>query len=272
MKLKTDTHITAQAIRYLLAFFVIAFGWSWLLWAGAAHYSTLSPGLAAILHIGATFGPLIATVIVIVATRGLKDLLSWLRCRFRPNAPKRYYVLAFLLPPLLMSIACLLHVALGGSLREPPVIHHWWKVPLNFMLIFLFGGPLGEELGWRGFALPAMQQRIGPWFASAALGVIWSVWHLPLFFISGTVQYQLPFWLFVLNAVPLAMLLGWLFNKTGRSIVPVMILHMGINGWAALIPVLPAGDSIRPFVIATTLLWLAAFSCLSDKQAGYVSQ
>jgi len=269
MKPNTDTG-AALAARYLLAFFVIAFGWSWILWACAGHYSALTPGLAGIFHIGATFGPLIATVIVVVAARGSKDLSGWLRCRFRLSAAKRYYVLAFLLPPLVMSLACLLHVASGGSLRAPPVIHHWWKVPLNFMLIFLFGGPLGEEPGWRGFALPAMQQRIGPWFASAALGVIWSLWHLPLFFIPGTVQHQLPFWLFLLNAVPLAIVLGWLFNKTGGSIVPVMILHMGINGWAVLIPVLPAGDSIGPFAIATTLLWLAAFGCLKDKQVGHV--
>lgn len=258
--------MTATISGRLAIFFLIAFGWSWLFWFIAQDDST-GPGLAAVLRIIATFGPLVAASTVVAVTRGARGLSGWLCATFRPNAPVRYYVLGIVGPPLLMSIACLLHLALGGTLGPVPVVRHWWTVPLNFMLIFLFGGPLGEEPGWRGFALPLMQKAMAPPSAAAILGAIWGIWHLPLFFMSGTVQSQLPYWLFLLNAIPASMVLCWLFDKTGGNVVPPMVLHMGINGWAFFIPVLPAGTSIRPFAIATALLWGAALACVFDGRA-----
>jgi membrane protease YdiL (CAAX protease family) len=89
----------------------------------------------------------------------------------------------------------------------------------------LFGSSLGEELGWRGFALPRMQSRQGPLWASIVLGLMWGLWHLPRIWVPGE-----PFdfagagWL-ILGLVLNAILYTWLFDNTRGSLIPVILLH-----------------------------------------------
>lgn len=85
------------------------------------------------------------------------------------------------------------------------------------------------------------------------------MWHLPLFFIPGTVQQQFPIALFFLNTIALSILFTWLFNQTGGSVVIAIVLHTAVNSWSWVIPILPnVADSLRPYSIATVLLWSMA--------------
>ncbi len=91
------------------------------------------------------------------------------------------------------------------------------------------------------------------------LEIIWACWHLPLFFISGTGQHQLPFGLFLLNTVALSILFTWVYNNTSGSILMSILLHTAVNGWASVIPIYPsAANSLRPYAIATALLIIIA--------------
>jgi membrane protease YdiL (CAAX protease family) len=102
-----------------------------------------------------------------------------------------WYALALLGPPLLMAAAVALHVALGGRPPDLPDAGRWLLIPGLLVLVLLIGGPLGEEPGWRGYALPILQRRFGPVTGALVLGLVWAVWHLPLRLIPGTPQAQL---------------------------------------------------------------------------------
>ncbi|WP_243637817.1 CPBP family intramembrane glutamic endopeptidase [Natrarchaeobius oligotrophus] len=103
--------------------------------------------------------------------------------------------------------------------------------------------PLLEELGWRGYALDRLQLNWSALTASLILGVVWSVWHLPLFFIEGSFQHDsigfgtAGFWLFTVGIVALSPVFTWVYNHTARSILVVILLHGWINFTAETIEV-----------------------------------
>jgi uncharacterized protein len=120
---------------------------------------------------------------------------------------------------------------------------------LALLFNLLFTGPLGEELGWRGYALPRLFKRFSPFKASLILGILWGIWHLPSFFVSAMVQSGLSLPLFLLNALCLSCLASWLFMNTGGSVLITILLHYMVNFCVSVIGVpLPA----------FTLLMLAA--------------
>lgn len=98
-------------------------------------------------------------------------------------------------------------------------------------------GPLGEELGWRGFALPRLEQRMRGIGAALLLGTIWGIWHLPAFFIPGLHQNGFPLWAFMVSIVSLAVLVVWIVNNAGGSVIIAILAHWTANRCEALDPV-----------------------------------
>lgn len=92
-----------------------------------------------------------------------------------------------------------------------------------FLVIVLFGGPLQEELGWRGFLLPRLQKKFHPVFSAVIVGVIWSLWHLPMFFISGT-GYN-DFLVYMAETIILSIEITWIYNKTNGSLLFPILIH-----------------------------------------------
>ena len=101
---------------------------------------------------------------------------------------------------------------------------------LIYAVILLFFGPIPEELGWRGIALPELQKKFGFNIAVLILGFMWAIWHLPLFVVEGTYQNQLGlfspmFWNFMLSALLTSVIYGVIYNKTSKSILAVILFH-----------------------------------------------
>ncbi len=99
---------------------------------------------------------------------------------------------------------------------------------LNLVAVFF------EEVGWRGYALDKLQLNFSALLSSLFLGLIWAVWHIPLFFIKGTYQNELgfnsyQFWLFMFNIIIQSILITWVFNNTNRSILAVIFFHFFVN-------------------------------------------
>ena len=113
-----------------------------------------------------------------------------------------------------------------------------------------------------GFALPALCARMGWRPASLLLGLIWGLWHLPLFFLAGSAQSAMPGPLFILNIVAGSVLFAWLFLRTNGSIVPALVLHTSLNTWAGLLSVIPTARSAGVYTLVTCLMAVIAAGLL----------
>ena len=125
---------------------------------------------------------------------------------------------------------------------------------------------MGEEFGWRGFALPDLQDRLGWRAASVGLGLVWGVWHLPLFFIEGTAQADIPLALFLLSVVAMSVVLAWLVNNTAGSVVAALLFHTAVNFWPSVVPVLPTEVSYRAYALVVAMLVMLALLALALTQ------
>jgi membrane protease YdiL (CAAX protease family) len=250
----------------LMAFFALAFAWSWAFWLLASVVRPGSPTVGILLFIAGGFGPSIAAIAVVRYTHGQDGLYRWLRRSLQWRAGWGWLALSFFLPLVVMGLAAAGHIALGGVIAPSPASGHVLLAVVNFGLVLLFGGPLGEEFGWRGYALPVLQDRYGWRVASLGLGGVWGLWHLPLFYMADTAQSHLPFGLFMVNTVALSVLFAWLFNRTRESVLPALVLHTAVNAWGWVIPVmvLPDGSNLRPYRLAVGLLVVIALGLLCD--------
>jgi membrane protease YdiL (CAAX protease family) len=102
------------------------------------------------------------------------------------------------------------------------------------MIIFVL--VVGEELGWRGYAQPQLEQRFLPVVAAVVLGVLWGFWHLPNFFIPGLPHYGVPLIAFVLYTIGLSLLAAWLLKYTRGSVLIATLFHGSTNTFGFLTP------------------------------------
>jgi membrane protease YdiL (CAAX protease family) len=114
----------------------------------------------------------------------------------------------------------------------------------------------GEEIGWRGYALPRLADRLGLSTGSVLLGIVWASWHLPLFFIPVADTLGQSFPLYLLQVTALSVAMGWLYWRTGGSLLLVMLLHAAVNNTKDIVPSAVPGAT-NPFALSTSLVaWL----------------
>jgi membrane protease YdiL (CAAX protease family) len=148
--------------------------------------------------------------------------------------PARWYAVSLCLPVVLAIIALgLTLVYTPGSIAFSTVAVAAAVVPI---------AALGEEFGWRGYALPRLLRRFSPVRASVVLGFLWGIWHLPIFLLQGTAIYPAPLWasfpLFVVVVVAESVLIGWVYGRTHGSLLAAILFHQGIR-MAAVVPLAP---------------------------------
>jgi membrane protease YdiL (CAAX protease family) len=246
----TTSAPTTTARAFPVKYFVIAFAFTWFFWwlaaLGAREVIPALPGLTVI----GTFGPLVAAVILTAQESGRTGLRSLLSRILQWRVAPIWYAVALLGPLVITLTAMVLEVALlgvqppslGVLIGELPSTVLTLLVNAVYMLIFV---TLGEEVGWRGYALPALQARYSALLASLILGVLWALWHLPVFFNPDTSYINLPFFLFLPFIVLVAVIMTWVFNSTGGSVLMAMFFHAVINSADELWKVLPE-HSVRP--------------------------
>jgi membrane protease YdiL (CAAX protease family) len=137
----------------------------------------------------------------------------------------KWYAIALFAPIAMAFLALALHVLLGNG--APGFAPASQLLPI--LLIAVFTGGLGEELGWRGTALPRLQARWNAFISSLILGVLWGLYHLPAFLLSGLPQQSLPLMSFMVASLGLTVLISWTFNHTGGSLIPVFLYHCAFN-------------------------------------------
>jgi len=228
---------TASPGKESFWFFVLAFLFSWMLWTPrlleAAGLIKL-PVIAGIL-LGnlALFGPALAAFILTGSKQGKSAVGDLWRRGWRLNASKVWLLPAVLIMPCIAGVTLLVM-----QLMKIPVEWQYAQplamIALIFILIYL--GAIGEEYGWRGYALDRLQSIWTPLKASLLLGLIWGLWHLPLHFTPGSTQSAIPIWQYILQTIALSVLYTWLYNRTNRSVLITTIFHAIGNLSAAYIP------------------------------------
>ena len=246
----------------LWAFLALTFATTWSLWAAAAACALHAPQVSTALFLLAGFCPSLASLLTVWRFKGRAELRLWLRRCLTWRLNFIWYGVAFFGPLLAILVAIGLDLALGGTLQPSPAAGHFSGSLLQFGLVLVIGGPWGEEFGWRGLALPALIQRLGWRWASMTIGAIWGLWHLPLFYIPGTAQVQMPMALFMASAVALSVVFARLSVNTGYSVLPSLLLHWAINAWPIFAPIIPTDGSVRPYVLVMGLLGLAALGLI----------
>ena len=257
------------------AYLLLTFGGAWLIWLPlvVAEYTNLVlPVPPIVLIVVGTFAPSLVALLLTWKDGGgteLRRLLGQAAWRVAPL----WYGIAIFGPALVMLLATGVYVLLGGKVPDyVPFGTRWLLVPVNFFLVLLIGGPLAEEFGWRGYVLPALEARFSPLWASLILGIIWTAWHLPLFFISASAQHNLPFWLFALLTMALCILLTWVYHGSGESLFLVMLFHASVNTWSGPLMISPeSAGSIWPFALVVIPTWVVALLVVAGPKQGYIS-
>lgn len=233
--------------RPVLSFFFLTYLYSWLVWAPKlAIPGEIAPGESdAVIWLGVFlmylggFGPLVAAAIVVKLGGG--DLRKWAGQITTWRVDLRWWLVALGLPIVAVILVSGLYVAFGGpydiGTLTAPVLFY---VPLLLSAV-IFSGGLNEEPGWRGLAQPLLQERYSALTASLVIGVVWAVWHLPLFFAPVAPHSDFPLLsqlLYFPAVVVWSVLLGWLYNSSA-GVLLAMFFHAGLNSAGGLIPVDP---------------------------------
>jgi uncharacterized protein len=239
----------------MVSFVGVTFGWTWGLWASLA---LVPAGWATTALLASAFGPSLAGIAIVAVFDGGVGLRGWwVRC-LRWRLGWRWYALACLAPLAAMALALVLWAALGGSVPPSPASGHLWLAILVVVQITVLGGPMGEEFGWRGYALPALARRLGWRWASLIVGVVWAIWHLPLFWMPGMAQASLPVAPFLAGTIALSVIFARLSVNTDFSVLPAIMLHAAINAGSWAFPVTPQGGETGPYLIVMGLVFVIA--------------
>ena len=256
----------------LLAFFALAYGLSWLAWIpyvlsgnGIGVLPFTFPALLGTSQLlgvlpGAYLGPVTAALVVTALAEGRAGLRAWRGRLFRFRVGWRWYAGVLVVVPVSILATTFVLPGAWEALRPVSLVLLLTYVPM--LVVQIFTTALAEEPGWRDFALPRLQARLGAVPGTVLLGLLWGGWHLPLFLTEWGgwphVSWTQPV-LFIASCVPLSLVMTWVFNRTGQSLPLVMLLHAGINStytllWPALFPSLDTGsDTLLVQLIATTI-------------------
>jgi uncharacterized protein len=249
----TTSTPTATARTSPLKYFVLAFVFTWALWVPAALEAR---GLISPLPVPAgflgVFGPMVAAIVVTALEGGRAGLRSLLGRVVRWRVAPVWYAVAILGPLVLTLGAVALHVVLGGQPPSIGLLIGALPTLVIYIVYMTLTVALGEEVGWRGYALPALQARYSALLASLILGVLWALWHLPQFFNPDTLYSNLPFVLFLAYIVPFAVLITWVFNSVGGSVLMAILMHALMNASAVLWKTIPE-YSVKPPTAADAL-------------------
>ena len=233
--------------RYpLAAFFVMAFLFSWIAVSPLILNDTLPVEPFQIL--GALAGPTLSAIIVTAILDGRQGIRVFLKRYLQWRAGFVWWL--FVLFGILISLNTVAAIILGISVWTEFFKNIGMVLP-TYLITLLVGvilGPLWEEPGWRGFALPRMQRQFGPIIGTLILGVLWALWHLPGYPGGWMTIGIIPL---IISSVAFSIIATWVYNNTRGSILLMILLHSSSNAAISIgSRVLPANlpDSMNSFV------------------------
>ena len=226
----------------LISFVIVAYGFSWGLW-------WLMVSLTGHINWLGSFGPSLAAILLTAIGKGrtgLKSLLAPIgHWRFGPG----WYFFVLIGCVLLFLLGLWVFNLFGGvfDLSGNEVLNQLVQIPLFYLIILIIGGPLGEEVGWRGYILPELLKSRNGLISSAILFVIWFAWHLPLYWLPGASQYGSPIVPYMIFFAAWSILFTWVYLGTSGSLLTALLLHTSINTYSNFMSGVDSVHADNPF-------------------------
>lgn len=256
-------------MRSLLRFFLLTYALTWVCFISVVKMShaprPTAPATAilsgSLLLLG-TFAPALMALAVTARDEGRRGVRVLLRRMIQWQVGWRWYLFAVAyMPAVKLSVALIYRLMTGAW---PRFGTDSWYIIVPAIII---STPVqaGEEIGWRGYALPRLAGRFGFARASLLLGLIWACWHLPLFFVPGADKYGQSFPVWTLQVVALSVAITWLYAGAGGSLLLTMLMHSAVNQTVGIIPSANPNPG-NPFTLSVSLvmrltamfLWITA--------------
>jgi hypothetical protein len=263
----------------LVFFFLLAYLFTWSNWLPQA---LTSRGIASIqvpgfLTILSGYGPALAAIIVASLAYGRQGLRELFGRLLRWRVGVQWYLIALLMPAFVIILAITINNLTGGTSPDfsaagfpfGPAETPLWQKLVILLLIFTLGfDGLGEEIGWRGFALPKLLENRSPLVSSLILGALWALWHFPYALTRGSFLSEVPLHWFFINSLAVTIIYTWIFNNTNGSLLLPLLFHAAGNTTGNLLPFLPPATPdlrIYYFTIAINCVIAILISLLSNR-------
>lgn len=216
------------------------------------------------------FAPLLVALALVIKQKGWRGGWDFFRQAFDLKVKPVYLIAAFVIPLIIHILSHYLAPLLGFPVADtlfpenlgiPPIII---AIPYFFLMLIIGGGQ--EEFGWRGYAQVPLQARMGVIPASLLIGLVWGMWHLPLWVMPGDGHSTYPFIAFLIMTTSISIVYGWLYNASHQKLATVIIFHAMSNTAAPLLPFLVLKEGTPE-----SAYWVyAAINVLAAVIAGFV--
>jgi CAAX protease family protein len=253
----------ARTIRgLLLRFFTLTYIVSWTCFIAWALVSGPTPSmtsrravLATPLLLVGVFAPSLVALALTALADGRSGALTLLRRTFEWPTGVRWYLFALgYMAAIKLAAGALQRLLTGGwpAFGQAPLLIMAGAIVVSTPV------QAGEEIGWRGYALPRLSNSFGLPLASIVLGVIWACWHLPFFFIQRADTFGQSFPVYLLSVTAISVAMAWLYWRTNGSLLLTMMLHAAVNNTKDIVPSAAAAPA-NPFALNASLVaWLSA--------------
>ncbi|WP_242155690.1 CPBP family intramembrane glutamic endopeptidase [Aestuariivivens sediminis] len=229
--------------KKLFVFLILTFLWSWILWiiglnSLSDEINPESIGKFLVFFFVGVYGPTISGIITTLFFDGLKGLFELIKKLFIWKVPFKYYLYIIFLPLIFVIIGIALYSQFIGEIGDFDKMAYL-SIP-TILLTGLYAGPLGEELGWRGFLLPEFQKKYSNLKSAIIIGFIWFVWHIPLWWapfgtlVSGEPISIIPVIAYFTMLICLSIIITWLVINSKGSVLIAILFHLSINAGIAL--------------------------------------
>jgi membrane protease YdiL (CAAX protease family) len=233
-------------------FFMLTFLFSWGIWLPSIlvglgiELSIDAPTYTSITVIIGAFAPLFAAFTLVVKQHGWKEGWNFIRQAFDFKVKPIYLIFSLIIPIIIHATVHYIAPLLGFEVADTlfpkglPVSPIIISIPYFFLMLLIGGGQ--EEFGWRGYALAPLQKRLGVIPASILIGLMWGLWHWPLWVMPGDGHSTYPFLAFIIMTTSISVVYSWLYNASNQKLIAVIIFHAMSNTAAPLLPFLLLKD------------------------------
>jgi membrane protease YdiL (CAAX protease family) len=226
-----------SARRFLFA----TYGLTWLLWLPALVQSFRGEDLSPIIIGIGIPGMMVPSLMGLVFLRRENPFREVFRGLFLAR-PNRWLLVAFALLPMVVLLAHFIHIVLFGG--TAPAINDPGSIPLLFLTTMIAGGPLFEEIGWRGYLQGHLLKRNSILVTGLLMGIFWGIWHFPLFLIKGMFHEHIPIDQFIITVLLMSVIMAFVQVKARAGIWPALILHTFMNLTQEITPLFNASGHV----------------------------